>query len=553
LALVRDFDRDTVANRKRMSDFLQRDPEVFYRTTIEILRKDAEARAAQHLVALLISGDLLFRALCDPSLDRERAGELARQARLGDPAVDIRLARQLADSNSSDGSVAPGMAERLLEIVDQISDGNRLLPSLMRILRHDNPYLRSKAVLMIGRSGRSLSWIQKRLQESDTRVRANAIEAIWGVDSPQARELLNWATQDGNNRVVGNALLGLYRMGESSSLTRLAKMAGHDVPGFRRTAAWAMGETGDPRFSEVLGRMIADDNGGVRKGAFAAVRRIREAVVRVTQAPEWPVAITPGAKNPRTGERRVDVAVVTADGRGSPPVLPVQFILAENAQTVWSYRVREKMAPGPLTVLFLFPRKRDSAGQEWDHGALRCLNWKRSTDLWSAVPYSGDDDPSEGPADLELPSFIADSAQAAKVFQKAPTRLDCTGFWTAIRRAVLPGNSVLRGERHLIVLAPDDVGNNGDQNLAAAVHASRTSVQVVSHCANPALQEFCRRVEGRFRHVKDASGIEEAVSLAYLSLLARYEIRYRSDAPDGASLKLRVHTPAGWGEITVEL
>jgi hypothetical protein len=60
-------------------------------------------------------------------------------------------------------------------------------------------------------------------------------------------------------------------------------------------------------------------------------------------------------------------------------------------------------------------------------------------------------------------------------------------------------------------------------------------------------------VEGRFRHVKDISGVEEAVSLAYLSLLARYEIRYRSNAPEAASLKLRVHTPAGRGETTVEL
>ena len=554
LALVRDFDRDTVATRKRMSGFLQHEPEVFYRTTIEILKRASGSRAAQHLVALLISGDLLFRALCDPALDGERAGELAREARLGDPAVDIRLAQQLADSNSSVGALAPGMAERLLEIIGRISDGNRLLPSLMRILRHDNPYLRSKAVLMIGRSGRSLSWIQKRLQESDTRVRANAIEAIWGVDTDPARELLEWATRDGNNRVIGNALVGLYRMGESASLARLAKMASHDAPGFRRTAAWAMGETGDPRFSEVLGRMIADDNGAVRKSAFAAVRRIREAMVRVTQAPEWPVALAPGARNPRTGERRVAAAVVTADGRGSPPVLPVQFILTENGQTVWSYRVTDKMAPGPLTVLFLFPRRRNSAGQEWDHGALRCLNWKRSTDLWSAVPYSGaDDDPSDSPAHLELPLFIANSAQAAKALQETPKRLECTGFWTAMRRAVLPGSSALRGERHLIVLAPDDVGDHGDQNLAAAVHASRTTLQVVSNCANPALEEFCRRVEGRFRHVKDISDIEEAVSLAYLRLLARYEIRYRSDAPDGASLKLRVHTPAGWGETAVEL
>lgn len=554
LALVRDFDRDAAANQGRISEILQNEPEIFYRTTIEILEKDTGSRAAQHLVALLISGGLLLRALCDPALDRKGAGELARQAKLGDPNVDTRLARELADSNTSGAAMAPGMAERLLEIVNQISDGNRLLPSLMRILRHDNPYLRSKAVLMIGRSGGSLSWIEKRLQESDARVRANAIEAIWGVDSEQARELFDWATRDGNNRVVGNALLGLYRSGDCSCLARLVKIAGHDSPAFRRTAAWAMGETEDPRFSELLGRMIADENAAVRKSAFEAVRRIREAIVRVTQGPEWPVALAPGTRNPRNGERRVEVAIVTADGRGNPSISPVQFILTENGQTVWSYRVTEKMAPGPLTVLFLFPRRLDASGNEWDHGAMRCLHWKRSTDLWSTVPYSGaDDDPSEGPADLELPSFIANSAQAAKAFQKPQLRLDCTGFWTAVRRAVLPGNGALRGERHLIVLAPEDVGDNGDQSLVAAVHASRATVHVVSICANPALEDFCRRVQGEFRRVRDLAGVEEAVSMAYLSLLARYEIRYRSEAPDGASLKVRVHTPAGWGESTVEL
>jgi hypothetical protein len=152
-----------------------------------------------------------------------------------------------------------------------------------------------------------------------------------------------------------------------------------------------------------------------------------------------------------------------------------------------------------------------------------------------------------------LPSFIANSARAAKAFRETAKRGDCAGFWTALRRAVLPDNRALQGERHLIVLAPDDVGENGDQDLAAAVRDARTTVQVVSNCANPALEEFCRRVEGRFRHVKDASAIEEAVSVAYLSLLARYEIRYRSDSPDGASLKVRVRTPAGWGETEVEL
>jgi hypothetical protein len=118
---------------------------------------------------------------------------------------------------------------------------------------------------------------------------------------------------------------------------------------------------------------------------------------------------------------------------------------------------------------------------------------------------------------------------------------------------VLPGKVPVRGKRHLIVLAPDEVGDNSDDSLIAAVHASQTSIQVVSTSPNPALREFCRRIDGRFHLVEDSAAIEERVSLAYLTLLARYEIRYQPVCADAVSLKLRVHTPAGWGETMVPL
>ena len=105
----------------------------------------------------------------------------------------------------------------------------------------------------------------------------------------------------------------------------------------------------------------------------------------------------------------------------------------------------------------------------------------------------------------------------------------------------------------MIVLAPAEVGDNPDDDLVAAVQASRTSIQVVSTAANTALQDFCRRTSGQFHLVEEAAAIEQRVSLAYLNLLARYEIRYQSVAPDGATLKLRVHSPSGRGETIVPL
>ena len=68
---------------------------------------------------------------------------------------------------------------------------------------------------MIGRGSKSTKWVMGRLSESDPRVRANAIESMWGVDTPEARTLLNFAVSDANNRVAGNALLGSVPPGRS--------------------------------------------------------------------------------------------------------------------------------------------------------------------------------------------------------------------------------------------------------------------------------------------------------------------------------------------------
>jgi hypothetical protein len=59
---VRDFDRDAVTNRKRITEFLQCEPEGCYRTAVEILKNCVDSRAAQCLLTLLVYGNLLNSA-----------------------------------------------------------------------------------------------------------------------------------------------------------------------------------------------------------------------------------------------------------------------------------------------------------------------------------------------------------------------------------------------------------------------------------------------------------------------------------------------------------
>lgn len=42
-------------------------------------------------------------------------------------------------------------------------------------------------------------------------------------------------------------------------------------------------------------------------------------------------------------------------------------------------------------------------------------------------------------------------------------------------------------------------------------------------------------------------------AIAYLNLLARYTISYQPVSRDARSLRIRVHTPSGWGETDIPI
>ena len=67
---------------------------------------------------------------------------------------------------------------------------------------------------------------------------------------------------------------------------------------------------------------------------------------------------------------------------------------------------------------------------------------------------------------------------------------------------------------------------------------------------NEQLEDFCRRTHTLFR-VGAEEDLVEIIEQAYLSLLARYEITYQPLTAEAADLKVRIQTPAGWGETLI--
>jgi len=153
--LVRNFEVDATASRQQIRDLLDNNRELFCATSIEILKTAGDSRGAQYLVALLVANEMRLQALCNPGLSREEAMTLGRAARRVDPMIDVALARSLADSGVGGSAVPVADPARLMDILCEIADAGHIMPSLMRLMRHPNTYLRSKAVKMIGRDSRS--------------------------------------------------------------------------------------------------------------------------------------------------------------------------------------------------------------------------------------------------------------------------------------------------------------------------------------------------------------------------------------------------------------
>ena len=568
-ALVYYFDRDASGNGRLIRELLQADRQSFFAAAIEILRTRDESRGSQYLISVLAADELLLPALCESKLTRKQSLALAQAALQAGVMADVILAKHLTEhAGSIGGSDCPSDIQRLMDLLTEISDGTRILPCMMTLARHPNPHLQSKAVLMIGRINRNVKWVQKCLAEHDPRVRANAVEALWGNDTEEARQLLRSATRDGDNRVAGNALIALYRLGDCWVVPELLKMADHESRRFRATAAWVIGETGDPRFVKALARMVGETNITVRTRAFAALGRIRTAAAQVRQAGEHRI-VACFQRNRMKGRCELRVEIGSKDGRKQIGIVPTQVILIEDGQEVVNYSLEERPAPPALAITFVLPRTSAAPGNPFQAGALHALTWKRPSDLWAVAPYN----PTQRPdlhssfvgqsidiAEVENPSlegvpppFTCDPAVAKAALEKVPPKADCSNLWSTIRRSFQMERGPARGKRHLLVYSQSEPGQpSGYPELVSAAMAARTSVHAISLNANPALEGLCQITQGTFQTVASEDEVAVVVEEMSLSLQARYTVRYQPTA-DARELRVIVNTPSGWGETTLPI
>jgi len=559
--LVAGVSAGAAGSQAAIEELLWRDPDLFYRGALEALRDQDESRGRKLLVGLLVANDLLETLLCERSLPVEAAAEATRTAIQIDSMVELTLARHLAEGvTSGTRPLLAANAGRLLDILARVSDGARILPSLARLLHSTDAELRSKAALIMGRSNRSAIWVQSHMSDADPRLRANAIEGLWGVETEEVRGLMLAALRDANNRVVGNALYGLYTMGESSSLPETIKLAGHPAAVFRATAAWVMGETGDSRFRDTLAQLLRDSHPMVRSRALRSITRIKSIAAQAVTGQPWRLSsliletMAGAAGGAAKQARRLQVAVA-GEGSGTVKLRATHFILSEDGLPVLNYRVTVRPSPPPMSVVFLLPRGGEAQEPPWVTGALRCLERKRASDWWTYLPWMPAGEAAAraaGETNAELP-FSSSHDALAESFRRMSQRSDCADMWQALWRALRSESKLARGRRHVIVFASEPVHGVAGPGLVATVGAAQGLVQVISSVPNPALEKLCSQTRTSYSYVAEPEQIIGHIEEAYLNLNARYEITYQTLSQEARELKIRIQCPSGWAETALAI
>lgn len=415
-AAVGAFAAESQQQGRRLRDLLDASPQAFLAVARGMLMDARDTPETRYVVALLSSRGLLLGLLKELAhVDSGAAGAVAQIAQRMDPGFERMLERSVLEAREA-GAEDP---EFLLGVLEALTGGLNLLP-LMGQLRHSgDSRVRSKLAAMLGKMVVAHDWFDGLRADPDPRVRANAIESLWGLEGAFAEACFRHALEDPHHRVVTTALVGLYQQGNVESVRRLAGLSGHPDAAFRAAAAWAMGRTGDPRYLPLLKSMRRQ--GG---GAPAVLRNCVQSISRIThglaaakrQAAAVRILEAGAVAGPDGGVwESVTVLARDAGAGGLPELAATAWSIEADGSAVWEYAVERLEAAEKMACCFLLPAGAAEAVC-WQEAVDGFLRFRRKDDV-GAVQYYWED---------QMAQEIARAGEILKIGENAPLRRKVT-------------------------------------------------------------------------------------------------------------------------------
>jgi hypothetical protein len=366
--------------------------------------------------------------------------------------------------------------------------------------------------------------------------------------------------------VVGNAVLGLYRLGDLSSIGTVIEMLSHPDQDFQSTAVWVMGETGDPRFIPSLAQIIASPSTQLRGAALRSMAKLRKAMAQRRGSE----GLTVFAGQTRRGNENTYLFTAALGSRVAkiPELHATNFVLWEDGQLVKRYSVRHIAKSEPIALGLGFARilDRRSVMQHLQERAVeRALRHKRRHDVWMLLKYlsASQDNPGVDntlpPADDDLSTvrmrFTTDPETITDAVIAPAPRLACASDLHQLTRALIRAVAMMRGARNVILVcdSPLDRFRRDVIRESAAAEVAGAAIHIIASEPDESMRALCSRSGGALAAVSSPEEVPEALGRLYASLLNSYEVRYEPENGAAQKLKLQVYSDASDGECVIDL
>lgn len=573
-ALLDNFSEKDTSSKQSMQQMLSSDQAAFSRASIRVLATATGSAGARYVLHLLRKHNLLMEALADPRGSRREDAVAAARVipQIGAP-IDADLEKVLAAALALPPSgQSAARVLRLLDVLEAASAQPRFYLFQSELMSYPDSTVRSKSALLIASSSRSTTLVGKLLLDDDIRVQANAVEALWSFDAAEARPLLATAARSKTPRVAGNAAVGLYRIGDLSSLRLLFNMAQQENPAPRTSAAWAMGETGDPRFLPFLTAWFPRSAGNERVNVLQALGRIRRREKSLAEAGSIEIrAWSAAAEGPR---RRLVLTLRSTAKPDLSAMKPTHFAIWEGETLVEDYQISAQANPALVISGFILPRF-SSAADPYAIAVLggieRCLKYKRAEDLWRVDRYLTEPRTGEPGAPLEKAALPYDEAVLG-AFAKTHQR-GFLGAAEGLRKIVESPGSRERaaddavaafdrqsdamikfsGKRKLFLFLAAQGAGRVDRHIArlkSFVANERITLHGIAPEGAAGLEDFrdlCLASEGGSFAAHAPEDVPGEVERIYAQSINRFEVTYRvAEQPLQAGL-VQITSPSGCG------
>lgn len=539
----------------------------FLRQSIELLER-GESNSFTQLILRLCRADssnlkqMLFTA---DLLSLDESARLLRLSSRNDAGYETHLISGLkTEVDRAGGAIANRDFERLLEILAQAVHPKRLGGILARFSEHPDERLRSKAALLSGRLARQLPKQTALLKDVDPRVRANAVESLWGRRDVESLQMLREASRDEHHRVASNGLYGLYLAGDIACVRGILKLARDTIIARQLSAIWLIGRTADFRFSQIVQADLAVRTGRVKFALLQAARKIKQRRQGLLLKPALRVELVRFERSEK-GRLRIAFLVSASDGRAlcSDELLATHFVLHDGPLRVDQFNFTANGKAAALHAVLLLPQRTgmgQSIASELVSVIEQGIETKEPQDQWAIQKYLLHKSSIEEAA-VEV-RFSA-SNETLKIEQLRSVKGAASSLVEGVERAlrVFPEDAI---EKQLVlILDPDlDPAFRVPEHWNELFERQGVAVQVLTCKAMDtesllSWRQLCLARKGiliECKHVIElGAAIEKLNRYLHSGLSLTYQLSHilpQSGGPEAISIDLT--TPLGCGRMVID-